>query len=48
VLPLVGGGRKAEGTGDEVDVDVRALRGKLGEERFEELLVPLAGRKAGH
>ena len=40
-LALVCGCGKAEGARDELDVDVCALGGELGEQAFEELLVPL-------
>ena len=42
LLALVGRGGEAKRARDELDVDVRALRGELGEQPFEELLVPLA------
>ena len=41
LLPLVRGGGEPEGARDELDVDVRSLGGKLGEQPFEQLLVPL-------
>jgi hypothetical protein len=48
LLTLVRGGREAESAGDEIDVDVRALGGELGEQPFEELLVPLACFECRH
>jgi hypothetical protein len=42
LLALVRGGGEAEGARDELDVDVGALGGELGEQPFEELLVPFA------
>jgi hypothetical protein len=48
LLALVRGGGEAERARDELDVDVRALCGKLGEQPFEELLVPLACLQRRH
>jgi hypothetical protein len=42
LLTLVSGGGEAEGAGDEVDVDVDALGSELGEQPFEQLVVPFA------
>jgi hypothetical protein len=47
-LSLVRGGGEPEGSGDERGVDVRPLRGDLGEQRFEELFVPLACLQSRH
>ena len=41
LLAFVRGGGEAEGARDELDADVAALRGELGEQALEELLVPL-------
>ena len=48
LLALVGSSREAEGARDELDVDLRVLRGELGEQPFEELLVPLACLQRRH
>jgi hypothetical protein len=48
LLSFVRGGREPEGPSDELDVDVGALGGKLGEKRFQELLMPLACLNRGH
>ena len=48
LLALVGSGGEPEGARDELDIDVPPLRGELGEQRFQELLVPLACRNRCH
>ena len=48
LLALVRRRCEAEGARDELDVDVRALRGELGEQPLEELLVPLACLQRRH
>jgi hypothetical protein len=49
LLPLVRRGREAEGAGDELDVDVRALGGgDLRKQPLEELFVSLACLQSGH
>ena len=48
LLALVGGCGKAKGAGNELDVDVCTLCGKLGEQGFEELFVPLTCLQRRH
>ena len=48
LLPLVRAGGEAEGARDELDVDVRVVGGELGEQPFEELLVPLPAAAMRH
>jgi hypothetical protein len=48
LLALVRGSREAKRARDELDVDVLALGGKLGEQPCEELFVPLACLQRGH
>ena len=48
LLPLVRSGGEPERTRDQLDVDVGALGGELGEEPFEELFVPFTCRNRRH
>ena len=48
LLALVRGCGEAKGARDELDVDVCALCGELGEQRFEELFVPLTCLQRRH
>jgi hypothetical protein len=48
LLSLVRSGREAEGARDELDIDVGALGGELGEQALEELLAPLASLDRTH
>ena len=48
LLALVRGCGEAKGARDELDVDVCTLCGKLGEQRFEKLFMPLTCLQRRH